>query len=109
MTDEACARPNFTSYTYYAFCAVREMLPFSVWCADHSTPQRLRSHLSATMRRDHSSRPLWCLSATEEYSLLLPLGSLYEAFPDPESSTHTNTPTPQMRKKRNKHMKGQSM
>ena len=26
---------------------------------------------------------------------------------DLESSTHTNTPTPQLRKKRNKHMKGQ--
>jgi hypothetical protein len=41
------------------------------------------------------------------YDLLLPFGSLYEAFPDLESSIPTNTPTPQLRKKRNKHMKAQ--
>jgi hypothetical protein len=29
--------------------------------------------------------------------------------PDLESSIHTNTPTPRLRKKRNKHMKGQSI
>src|ERR671915_744815 len=63
--DETRAIHWITFYAYYAFCAVREMLPFSVWCANHSTPQRLRSHLSATKRSDHSSRPL---------------GSLYEPF-----------------------------
>jgi hypothetical protein len=29
MTDEACAKPPFTSYSYCAFCAVRGVLPFS--------------------------------------------------------------------------------
>jgi hypothetical protein len=39
------------------------------------------------------------------YDLLLPFGSLYEAFPDLESSIPTNTPTPQLRKKRIKRIK----
>ena len=38
--DETRAIHWITFYAYYAFCAVREMLPFSVWSADHSTPQR---------------------------------------------------------------------
>jgi hypothetical protein len=63
--------------------------------------------VSATKRRGYPRNPLWCLSATEDYDLLLPFGSVYEAFPDLESSTPTNTPTPQLRKKGNKHMKGQ--
>jgi hypothetical protein len=39
------------------------------------------------------------------YSRLL--GRCMSPSPDLESSTHTNSPTPQLRKKRNKHMKAQ--
>ena len=61
--------------------------------------------VSATKKWGHSSRPLWCLSATDGYDLLLPFGSLYEAVPDLGSSIHANTLTPQLRKKRDKRMK----
>ena len=40
MANEAHAIPRFTSYSYYAFCAVRKMLPFSVWYAGHRKRRR---------------------------------------------------------------------
>ena len=86
------------------------MLPFSVWYAGH------RKHRRKIRRLRHeevgiSENPLWCLSATEEYSYSRLLVRCMRPSPDLESSTHTNTPTPQLRKKRNKHMKkeGQSI
>ena len=111
MANEARAMPRITYCSYYAFCAVREMLPFSVWYAGHRKRRRKIRRLCHE-ELGYPGIPLWYLSATEEYSSLPPLGSLYEAFPDPESSTHTNTPTPQLRKKRNKRIKrkgGQSI
>ena len=64
--------------------------------------------VSATKRWGYPRTPLWCLRArqrsTVHFRLLV---RCMRPSPDLESSTHTNTPTPQLRKKRNKHMKGQ--
>jgi hypothetical protein len=81
------------------------MLPFSVWYVDHKNHRRKKPTLCHE-ELGYPGSPLWYLSATEEYSSLPPLVRCMRPSPNLESSIHNNIPTPQLRKKRMKRMKG---
>jgi hypothetical protein len=82
------------------------MLPFSGWYEGH------RKHRRKIPRLYHeevgiSEKPSLVSECDREYSYSRLLVRCMRPCAELEASTHTDTPTPQLRKKRNKHMKGQ--